>query len=413
VIAFVHARPVAGDDPWIERDGRYIHLTTDLATTREAESMVAAFDAAVPQWAEFWNLPPGALEGWKVDACVMGNREEFRKRGRIPPQLPDFPFGYALDNQVWVLAQPSEYYTTHLLLHEGVHSLAFFQFGGAGPTWYREGTAELLATHRGSGSDVVINQVPRSRDDVPYWGRFKRMHQVRQEGAIPSLETVMGYQPDLRGDVETYGWSWAATMLLHAYPEYRSAFLSAAQRGRDEGPGFNRQMQRDWQDQWPVLAARWRLLCNDLDYGFDWSRERVDLSVLDGKWDGKPLSVEVSASRGWQSSRVRIPGRIRIQLAPAGQIRLADEPRPWTSEAAGITFQYHRGRPLGQLLAVVLPNGFDPQAETIVPIEVQPIEQPTELEIEHYSWLLFRVNDGLADLGDNQGSYRVTITRAR
>ena len=73
---------------------------------------------------------------------------------------------YAQGQQIWVRAQPSEYYTRHLMLHEGVHCLAFAAFGGAGPTWYQEGTAELLATHGGVGTELTVNRIPANRDQV-------------------------------------------------------------------------------------------------------------------------------------------------------------------------------------------------------------------------------------------------------
>lgn len=395
----------------IEREGRYIRLVTDLDSPQEAETLVTSFDVATSQWIEFWQLPADALDDWKVDACVMRDKETFQRQGLIPKRVPDFPFGYALGNRVWVLAQQSEYYTRHLLLHEGVHSFVFFHFGGAGPTWFMEGTAELLATHAGQGAKIRVNQIPGSRDDAPYWGRFKLMNQLRAEAVIPTLETVMGYKPNLLGDVESYGWSWAAVMMLHAYPEYQQAYFTAASQGRDSSPAFNRRLKQNLQDQWPILAARWRLMCHDLDYGFDWSRERVALSVSDPQWNGRPISVDVRADQGWQSIGVRVPGKTSIKLTPSGRITLNDQPKPWTSEPAGITFQYHRGRPLGELTACILPNAADPQARTLQPLDVRYINQETTIDIAQYSWLLLRVNDEVGNLANNTGTYEVIISR--
>jgi hypothetical protein len=395
----------------IEREGRFIRLTTDLDSPQEAEALVASFDAAAAQWIEFWNLPDDALADWKVDACVIRDKAKFQQQRLIPRRIPDFPFGYALGNRVWVLAQQSEYYTRHLLLHEGIHSLVFFHFGGAGPTWFMEGTAELLATHGGQAESIKINQIPASRDDVPYWGRFKLMKQLRAESVVPTIGAVMSYKPNLLGDVESYGWSWAMVMMLHAYPEYQDAFFAAARNGRDDGPEFNRKLGDSLRGQGPILAARWRLMCHDLDYGFDWSRERVALSASDREWDGRAINFRVAADQGWQSIGVRIPGKTRIKLSPSGQITLADRPKPWTSEPAGITFQYHRGRPLGELTACVLPNAFDPQAKSLKPLDVRRIDKETTLEISQASWLLLRVNDNVGDLADNTGEYEVKISR--
>ena len=259
----------------------------------------------------------------------MRDKGRFAREGLIPPHVPDFPYGYAMGSQIWIMAQQSEYYTRHLVLHEGVHSLAFSEFGGAGPTWFQEGTAELLATHQGAGVNVRVNELPKTREDVPYWGRFKRMGQLRDAGKVPSLRTVMRYRPDLQGDVGTYGWSWAATMLLQAYPEYRESFQAAARYGRVVGPGFNRALRQGLRDQWPVMLARWRIMTDDIDYGYDWSREQVDLSVKDPVWDGKTFEVSVHANQGWQSAGIRVPRGAKVRVTPRGEVTLAETTRPW------------------------------------------------------------------------------------
>ncbi len=222
---------------------------------------------------------------------------------------------------------------------------------------------------------------------------------------------MLRYQPDLKGDVGVYGWSWAATMILHAYPEYRDTFFAAAKNGRTVGPGFNRQIQRSLHDQWPILAARWRVMCHDLDYGFDWSREKVDLSIQDPIWDGRTIPLSIAADRGWQSAGYRIPRGVKLRLRAGGEVTLASTTRPWTSHPQGITFQYHRGRPLGQLMACLLPNAIDDEAETISPLSIQAVTSETLIDVPQYSWLLLRVNDDIGQLGDNQGAYEVELSR--
>src|SRR6056297_423836 len=168
-----------------QHHGQYIDLTTDLESAQEAKTLVESFDAAVDQWIEFWDLAPSAVDGWKIQAHVIRDKTAFVRAGRIPTRVPDFPFGYAMGNTVWVMAQPSEYYTRHLLLHEAAHALAFEQYGGAGPTWFREGTAELVATHAGKGDQIRTLQIPGDRDAVAHWGRFKKLNQLRDESRTP------------------------------------------------------------------------------------------------------------------------------------------------------------------------------------------------------------------------------------
>ncbi len=394
----------------IRSSGRHTELVTDSHTQRQADEFVAAFDAAVPQWERFWMLSPGTLDSWKVDAYVMREREDFRRRDLIPERVPDFRFGYAMGKTVWVVSQPSQYYTRHLLLHEGAHALAGQQFGGAGPAWYMEGTAEMLSTHQGTGREVMINHIPKSRDEVPYWGRFKAIRLRRETQTIPSIGGVMGLPLDLDGDVESYAWSWAATMLLYAYPEYRDAFQAAARNGHQAGNEFNEVIRRRLASQWPVLAARWRLMCRDLNYGFDWQRERVALSTRDPLWQGQSLDMVVSANRGWQSVGVRFPPGTRIRIAATGRCTLAQTTAPWVSEPDGITIQYNDGIPLGKLIACVVGNAPG-TSETEPVLSAIAIGEGKEITFDEHAWLLLRVNDGVDAMSDNTGGYRVEIEK--
>ncbi len=397
-------------DELFQLEGVFVDLTTDVESREEAETLVASLDSAVPQWISFWNLPADAATDWKIKAFVMRDKTRFLSQGLIPDRVPDFPFGYALGDSVWVLAQPSQYYTRHLLLHEGAHSFAFHCFGGAGPTWFMEGTAELLATHTGAGTAIKINQIPTSRDQVPYWGRFKKMAQVRAASSLPIIETVMTYPPTLSGDVESYGWSWAAASMFSAYPDDRETFNLAAKNGQDAGPEFNRQIHSRLSAQWPVVAAQWRLLTSDFDFGFDWDRERVELSTDDPMWDGQALKMSVRADRGWQSAGVLIPANANLEIKASGEVTLASDPKPWISRPAGITIQYNDGRPLGQLLARLLPTRT-PRQGRFAPVAVETVGDGVTIAVPQHCWLLFRVNDEISDMANNDGAFDVTVEK--
>ncbi len=391
-----------------ERSGQHLRIVTDLDDAGVAEELVASFDAAVPQWVEFWGLPDDAADGWQMVAYVMRDRAEFERKGLIPDRLPAFRFGYASRETLWVVAQPSDYYTRHLLLHEGVHAFMTEQFGGPGATWFMEGTAELLGTHRGNGASIRVGTVPKSRDEVPYWGRFTLMRRRGDAGAIPTLQTVMRLPPQSTGDAESYGWSWAAVMLLDRYRDTHDALQAAARGGRDQSNAFTRQLVRRLQPQWHTLAARWRLMTHELDYGFTWDRERVEIDTGDPLWDGQPRTLEVRADRGWQSAGVRFPAGTVVRLTADGRCVVADTTKPWTSEPPGVTIRYHRGRPLGRLLVCRLPCDSDDQP-TLQPLEVAGYSGTMRFPVERPSWLLFRVNDAVGELDDNDGAYEVQI----
>ena len=406
----LHAEEPALQTRFRTLDGRHIRLKSDSDSEPLLKDCVAAFDAAVPQWAAFFQIPLERLQNWKVDAFLMENEQAFRDTGDLPGRFK-FPYGYAIDGNLWAFRQQSDYYTRHLLLHEGVHALAIELYGGTGPSWFAEGLAEMLGVHTGTGKNVIVNQVPVSREAVPYWGRFKLIRRLQQAQRIPTLQQVLDYPADLKGDVESYGWSWAAMMLLTQYPEYRSEVLKACAAGSNTTASFTEQFKRSVARQRPIIDARWRLMCQTLDYGFDWSRERVDLSLQDPIWDGKPLTMRVDASRGWQSCGVRLSPGQSLTIRSSGTCVLDRAQKPWKSEPAGVTVEYANGRPLGQLLVAVVPNATGEQRQ-LAPMPIRAIETETVIRTKEHCWLVFRVNDHLAKRADNEGGYGVQVQRS-
>ena len=390
--------------------GQHITLVTDLESADEARSLVATLDAAADQWRLFWQLPEDALADWQIKAFVMRDKAAFERAGMIPARVPAFQQGYAFGNSIFVLAQPSPYYTRHLLLHEAVHALAFAQFDGAGPSWFMEGVAELLATHRESGAKVKTNRIPISRQSVPHWGRLTLIEDARKQKAIPRLETVMRYPQNLNADAERYAWCWAAVMLLSNYDEYHPEFQSAARRGRESGPQFTKELYARMQQQWPVISARWRLLCESLGYGYDFSRERVNLLMSHSRWDGSEKLVSVDSTRGWQSAGVRIPAGASFSISATGRVQIAMENEPWMSEPTGVTIRYANERPLGQCLACFVPVKTTIK-ETLDPLKIFTVDAQKKVTANQESWLVFRVNDLVGELLDNEGSYQIRMHR--
>ncbi|MEM9588162.1 MAG: hypothetical protein AAGA03_12845 [Planctomycetota bacterium] len=403
------AQPVAQAQLPVE--GKWIRLQHQSLTDDEAKTLVASFDAAVPQWLEYWDIDQQSIQDWKIQAWVIDDVATARRRGIVPVDLPEFRYGYASGKRIWVVRQPSEYYTRHLLLHEGVHALMFRSFGGAGPSWFMEGTAELLSLHQGQEESTRVNRLPRDADDTPYWGRLTMLSDRRQTDQSPSLAGVMRLPQVLRGDVESFGWSWAAVLLLDTYPAYHLALDNAAKRGREAASVFNRRLYEDLRQEWPIVQARWALLCDRLDYGFDPGREQVQLSTQDPRWNGQQISAEVVADRGWQSCGVWFPAGATLRLQASGDCVLADTTRPWRSEPQGITIHYHKGRPLGELLACVLPLRSDKSAAMRQPIRAIPVGRKANVSVPENSWLLMCINDPVGQLDDNSGSYQVKMSR--
>jgi hypothetical protein len=417
----------SADEPSLRTlSGRHVQILTDLPSSAAVDELPAAFDAAVPYWADVLQLPADAVAAWQVRAYVMQDKASFRARGYLPSDLPDFPHGFQRGDQLWVIAQPGEYYTRHLLLHEGVHALMEQQFGGAGAPWFMEGTAELWATHAWDGRQIRLPIIPASRSDTPYWGRLRLIDEGRRRGSIPSFQRVMEYSRTAHREVEAYAWCWAALTLLEMYPEYRPLI---AQRARDGGltdDRFNRMFRETTAMDWSLLESRWRLLVADLDYGFDPERNRW--SPVEDRAPLSDAGVErsIDVDRGWQATGIWLEPGQAIELTATGRYQLADDPGPWWSEPDGVTLRYHRGRPLGRLLAMVLPepesapppSGGRGEARGRAPDAIdgwQPdlkwvdVGSHGRLEAETAGQLLLKINDLPGGWADNRGQLHVKI----
>ncbi|MEM6471393.1 MAG: hypothetical protein AAF802_17660, partial [Planctomycetota bacterium] len=208
--------------------GKYITLKSDARDRSKVSDWVDAFDAAVPQWCDFFDVSIDRMDEWKVDGFIIGERRLFVESGDLPPQIP-LKFGFAIHGNVWVTRQKGDYYTRHLLLHEGVHAFMLELFGFVGPAWYAEGLAELLSVHQGQGASVRVGGVPANNASVPYWGRFPLIRAARDREEVPTLQQLFRYGGDLQGDVESYGWVWLLLLMLSEHDDYRSAVLAASE----------------------------------------------------------------------------------------------------------------------------------------------------------------------------------------
>ncbi|QDV67131.1 hypothetical protein Poly24_08220 [Rosistilla carotiformis] len=393
--------------------GRHVTIHTDLPASAALDQLPAAFDAAVPQWCEFFGVDPDRLADWHVTAYLMTSRDAFKQRGLLPDHLPDFAHGYQYGNSVWVVDQPSDYYTRHLLLHEGVHALMFQLFGGAGPAWYMEGMAELLATHRWSDGEIALPVIPESREAFPFWGRLKVIQSARDKGQALPIDAVMRYSHKAHRQVEPYAWSWGALTLLNMYPEYRTAAIAATDRAGQPPLQFTRNFYSELKDQWPQLQLRWRMLVDGLDYGFDPLRNRIDLTNFPATAEASTATkqLEIAADRGWQSSGIRVAAGQSIRITAEGRYTLGDDPRPWECEPQGVTIEYHRGHPLGMLLAAVAPTS-DADATRMTNPQIVGVGREGTFVAEFDGMLLLRIGDDPAALADNRGSASVTVSVA-
>lgn len=387
--------------------GKHLILYTDVPdTVQDVQNLPAAFDAAVPQWARYFDVDLAKLADWKLVACVMDRKERFEGAGLYTRDLPDFPNGYQKGSQFWLFDQPSDYYRRHLLLHEGTHAFMNRWLGGAGPPWYMEGLAEMLGTHEWDGQRLTLGFNPPDKTQVPYWGRVKIVRDDFAAGKGMTLTDIFRYDAQAHLKNEAYGWCWAATAFLNAHPNTREAFQSLRTNTQDRSIEFSRRFLEAMKPNWPQIAEDWQLYVINLDYGYDVARAatvRAPTSPLNGQ-----ATVTVAADHFWQSTGIRVEAGQTYELTATGRYQMASEPKPWWSEPGGITIEYHQGRPLGILLAAV----SDPQEgeSGITPLaSPEVIGLSGKITPRKSGTLYLCLNDSPAKLADNQGTATVVI----
>ncbi len=389
--------------------GRWVTIVTDMPTSPAVSSLPEAIDAAVPQWQRFWKLPDATVENWRLTLYLMADKIKFRSQGLWPPGLEDFPTGFQSGDSAWAVAQPSEYFTRHLVLHEAFHGFAAHVFRSVGANWFNEGTAELMATHRGEAADIRLPTIPTSREEVPYWGRFRIITARRRENRLPSLAAIFDRPDQITKEVEPYAWAWALVVMLTMYPEYRSQLLVAPHQPTESGEQFTRKFLSLLETHIPVMHGRWQLLLSEFDYGYDTTRNRIQWPADQEQWSGETLELRIDAASGWQSAGVRVAAGDRLLITAEGKYTLGDSPRPWLCEPSGVTVRYHDGHPLGALLVACVPSRIDNQAMTLPPLQRQVVGERSELRVDRDSWLLFRIGDHPGELEDNRGFATVRV----
>jgi len=388
-------------------EGRHLLLYTDLPASEATDRLPAVFDQAIGQWCDYFGVPPEKASDWRATGFLIHDRDLFRRLGLLPADLPPFQHGFCRNTDFWIYEKPSDYYNRHQVLHEGTHSFMNSFLGACGPPWFMEGTAELLATHRLVDGQLKLNQAPRRREDVPLWGRIKRINLAIAAGRWRTLRQVLGYRFDAYLDMEPYAWSWAAALFLDRHPDYGDRFRRLSKRVLQ--PDVTEQFIAAVGDDWPALEQQWRVFIAELEYGCDPTRMFVDATP------GKPFGpagarVEVAADRGWQNSGLRLERGKTYELRAEGRYQVADKPKIWWCEPGGVTIRYYRSRPLGMLLAMVLPDAAAGQPDPPgVPPPPVAVGLGTTLVPEQPGTLYFKINESSGELGDNRGGLSVEI----
>jgi hypothetical protein len=301
------------------------------------------------------------------------------------------------------------------MIHEGTHC---FMTALPNPTnqfrWYMEGMAELFRAHQtDSQGRTQFRLFPHDRETFGGLGWIRLIDEDIRESGLRLPEAVVGQLPNDFRKYNAYAWSWALCAFLDGHPRYRDRFRSIGSlvTARNDA-GF--ELQQAFKADWPELTEEWLVFAGNLCYGYDIKRTTLDLR------SGKPLAgvdtrieLEVAADRGWQSSEVFVEPGKTYQINADGQTVMAQKPKPWISEAQGVSIRYHAGHPLGMLVAAIrspeLPKQLPPTSTLLT---VLPIGREAQIKPRIAGTLYFRINDYWNELADNSGKLHVTVKDA-
>ncbi|MBL8819225.1 MAG: hypothetical protein JNL58_24555 [Planctomyces sp.] len=370
-------------------------------------------------------LPP-AKDGseFQVTGCLMNAKERFDAAGLLPPEDLIIRHGRHLNYRFWMLNSESDYYRRHLLFHEFVHCYMTCVGGmqDIPPLWYTEGIAEYIATHRlpEESGQVDFGILPDSLDSWLGWARISEIRRSYSEtpsekaasSGITRLDDLWFPSGTAFTEDSQYAHAWAVLWMINHHPHWRefSDRLRPLRR-RDE---FNAAVAQLTSNERLRFSIDWLLYIDSLIEGFDPKRCFADWGVLDETQElssvprlPEQLSLTVSASGAWQVVPYQIEADSTIEITASGEFTLGKEPRPWISHPEGITFDYFRGRPLGELIAVLVTTDGTDITRRI------PIGRNSRMTIDDDCWLWLQLNESSAGRSDNSGDAQIQLRRVQ
>lgn len=397
-------------------ESKHLNLYTDI-DPELARPLPKLMDQAYVAWEDYFGRLPPDRDGkvFQMVGFIMADRAAFVAADLISADAQILLEGVYRNQFFWMNDQPIDYYRRHLMIHEGTHC---FMTALPNPTnqfqWYMEGMAELFRAHQTDDQGKTqFRLFPHDRETFGGLGWIRLIDEDNRETGLKLPEAVVGQRPNDFRKYNAYAWSWALCAFLDGHPRYRDRFrnIGSLVTSRNDA-AF--ELKQVFKADWPELSEEWLVFAGNICYGYDIERTTLDLRP------GKPLAgddaqaeMDVVADRGWQSSGILVEPGKAYQINADGRTVLAQQPKPWVSEAQGISIRYHAGQPLGMLVAAIrskeLPKQ-EPPTSTL--LTVLPIGREAQIKPRIAGTLYFRVNDYWNELADNTGKLHVTVKEA-
>lgn len=394
-------------------ESKRLKLYTDIDPA-VAETLPVVIDRAYEALESYFGaLPPDRERtDFQMTGYLIRDDALFREAGLIPEDLPRFEHGRHRRNEFWMREQQYDYYRRHLLIHEVTHCFMTYMPDVEAPVWYMEGMAECFGTHRTQPDGTIEFRVmPTSPEGFAGSGRITVIRNDCSKGEAKSIPAILDLRADEFLKTEYYAWSWGLCMFLDTHPRYRDRFRKLG--GYLQRNAFPTEFHRAFGNDLRDLATEWALYSRNLQYGYDIVRSAIEFRSGTELASSQPeREVLVKADRGWQSSGVLLREGEMYTMTTSGRFELAQEPKPWVSEAQGISFRYFEGRPLGMLLGCIRSEDGESGGELDSMLKVEALGRGGVFTAPVTGTMYFRVNDEWNSLSNNRGEVTVRIRLA-
>ena len=402
-------------------ESEHLILVTDLPLESVADlppladALFATLEQRLGQLA-----PDPAGTTFQVTGFLMDARDRFERAGVLPPEQYPIRHGRNLGYRFWMNNQSAVYYRRHLMLHEFVHCFLMCEYGmlDIPPQWYTEGIAEYYATHQ-LNADITKSEfgiLPSSVEGFEGWHRIAELHRhIDQEPSVDGeladivpLQTVL-HPPDTTfQDDSQYAHAWALAWLINHHPDLQRDFAAVtACRTRQQ---FDDAIADVPESLWKQLYQIWPLYIDGLEEA-DAAAVRfpvvrtLQLQNLSGDVS-LPTEFVLDADQQWISTGLHLTAGQAIVIQCKGRYVVEETTKPWFSEPDGITIDYVRGRPLGEVIgAIVSADG----AHTTRHIPIGSVKTFCS-PIDGVLWL--QINDHWSTRDRNHGAVTVQISAA-
>lgn len=391
-------------------DSPQMTLITDVPLDDEIKNWPELLRQSVQQWAIYFDVPVSRMEQWRPTVYLIADRNRFLSAGYLD-SVPPFSDGQQVGEQFFLVEQPSVYYRRHLFLHEATHWIMYKLYGGAGSPWFMEGMAEAQGTHRLSDNKLELRYIPKSISEVPYWGRLRLVSESLENNAAPSLSEILNFDTGYQDRMLRYSWSWMAVVFFDNHPKFGPILRKLSRERLDYSMRLSKEFKRELQPHWEQVVADWNAFVGDMDFGFDPARSLVSIDWNSFKpFDGKPTQISVDSGRGWQSAGLKLSAGDKLSITASGKYVLRtlnnNDKTIVRSDAAGVTYDYYRGKPIGQLVAAIVPMASDDQSK---PWETISVGNHSTMIVPRDGVLMLKINEPAGQLFDNDGTLEVEI----